>query len=368
MNPHTSAGSSTVLVLGANGRFGQAACEAFAHAGWQVLAQTRRELHWRTAHTSSRIHCVTGELNGLSVPGGLSGRDGLHSLDESRETELGKPDFEKVSVIVNALNPIYTRWQRDALPLARAAMDLAQRLNATLMFPGNAYNFGKAMPELLTEDTPQRAQTRKGKIRVRIESELHERAARGLQTVIVRAGDFFGTGLGSWFDLSITKDLNKALLTYPGDRDLIHAWAYLPDLAKCFVALAERRRYLSTFEVFHFEGHALTGKELLGQIETAARTLGLFKTGTGITTRTLPWTLMQVAAIASPMLRELVEMKYLWDTPHRLIDTRLREVLGEHVINAQQTALSVAIERTLRLSFHKPASTNSAMAPVVRSA
>ena len=32
----------TVLVLGANGRFGAAAVNAFAAAGWRVLAQLRR--------------------------------------------------------------------------------------------------------------------------------------------------------------------------------------------------------------------------------------------------------------------------------------------------------------------------------------
>jgi hypothetical protein len=35
--------SSTVLILGANGRLGLATAQAFAAAGWQVLAQVRRE-------------------------------------------------------------------------------------------------------------------------------------------------------------------------------------------------------------------------------------------------------------------------------------------------------------------------------------
>jgi NAD(P)-dependent dehydrogenase (short-subunit alcohol dehydrogenase family) len=33
--------ASTVLILGARGRFGQAAAHAFADAGWQVVAQMR---------------------------------------------------------------------------------------------------------------------------------------------------------------------------------------------------------------------------------------------------------------------------------------------------------------------------------------
>ena len=34
----------TVLILGANGRFGAAAVKAFADAGWRVLAQALRDL------------------------------------------------------------------------------------------------------------------------------------------------------------------------------------------------------------------------------------------------------------------------------------------------------------------------------------
>ena len=39
----SSAPARTVLVLGANGRFGLAATQAFAAAGWRVLAHVRRD-------------------------------------------------------------------------------------------------------------------------------------------------------------------------------------------------------------------------------------------------------------------------------------------------------------------------------------
>lgn len=34
--------TGTVLILGANGRFGRVATQAFAHAGWQVRAASRK--------------------------------------------------------------------------------------------------------------------------------------------------------------------------------------------------------------------------------------------------------------------------------------------------------------------------------------
>ncbi|MGZ5276739.1 MAG: hypothetical protein ACXWCU_12555, partial [Caldimonas sp.] len=39
----STASRPTVLVLGANGRFGLAAAQAFDAAGWTVLAQVRRD-------------------------------------------------------------------------------------------------------------------------------------------------------------------------------------------------------------------------------------------------------------------------------------------------------------------------------------
>ena len=50
------------------------------------------------------------------------------------------------TVVVHALNPVYTRWRQELMPMARQGMDLAQRLGATFMLPGNVYNFGSTMP------------------------------------------------------------------------------------------------------------------------------------------------------------------------------------------------------------------------------
>jgi NAD(P)-dependent dehydrogenase (short-subunit alcohol dehydrogenase family) len=41
MQPNTN---KTVLILGANGRLGRAVLDAFVAAGWDVLAQARREI------------------------------------------------------------------------------------------------------------------------------------------------------------------------------------------------------------------------------------------------------------------------------------------------------------------------------------
>ena len=305
----------SVLILGANGRFGLAAAQAFASAGWNVLAQTRRALAQGMPTSARRV------------------RIGLDDVDVLVNAATG------ASVVVHAINPVYTRWNEEALPMARAGMDVAQRLGATFMLPGNVYNFGEAMPALLTEATPEQASTDKGRLRVLLEAEMADRASQGLRSVVVRAGDFIGVGNGSWLDLVVTKSLRDGKLVYPGPLDVPHAWAYLPDLARCFVALAERTD-LPSVSRFHFPGHTLTGGELLDAVERAAAVLGL-EPARGFRRGGMPWGLMRALAWAVPMWRELVKMSYLWRVPHALDGAALRRALG-------------SIDRGVRQRFEMP--------------
>ncbi len=287
-----------VLVLGANGRFGLAAAKAFDAAGWCVLAQVRRDATFgmpaRAELVRAPLEAVAAALAGLPVP----------------------------SVVVHAVNPIYTRWDEEALPAARAAMDLAERLGARFMLPGNVYNYGEGMPAVLDEATPQRPTTAKGRIRAEMEAELERRAAAGrLRSTVITAGDFYGEGSGSWFDQAIVKPIAKGRLDYPGDLDLMHAWAYLPDLARAFVAVAAAPG-LASFERFAFAGHSVTGRAFLAAVERATASLGLAP-ARGWKLGRMPWPVIRLLGVFVPLWRELARMSYLWRVPHALAGAKL---------------------------------------------
>ena len=291
--------SRTVLVLGANGRFGFAAAQAFAAAGWRVVAQVRREPA-QTMPPSAEI--VRAPLAALAAG------DALAALP-------------RIDVVVHAVNPLYTRWD-EALPAATTAMDIAERLGALFLLPGNVYNYGAAMPALLDESTPQRPTTEKGEIRVAIENALAARAAAGrLRATVVTAGDFFGAGSGSWLDQVIVRSLARGKLVYPGDPALVHAWAYLPDLARTFVAVAALTD-AAPFERFTFAGHSVSGHAFLAAIERAAASLGIAP-ARGWRHGAMPWPLVRIAGVAVPLWRELARMSYLWRVPHVLDGGRL---------------------------------------------
>jgi nucleoside-diphosphate-sugar epimerase len=324
----------TVLILGANGRFGLAAAQAFAAAGWQVLAQARRPLDAGVPAGARRIDLPLEDTAGL-----IAAAAGASHL-------------------VFAINPLYTRWEQEALPLARAGMDIAQGLRAVFMLPGNVYHYGEQMPSLLCEDTPAEPSNPKGHIRNAMEGELVARAATGLRSVVLRAGDFFGGGAGSWFDQVVVKSLARGKLVYPGPDDVVHAWAYLPDLARCFVLLAEQR-HLPTATRLHFPGHTLDGRALLDAVQRAASGLNL-PYSERLRRGRLPWWAIALVAWAIPAWRELLRMSYLWRIPHRLSATQLLNTIG----SVPTTPIDLALRESLLALGHRPRASAGATAQV----
>jgi len=138
---------------------------------------------------------------------------------------------------------------------------------------------------------------------------------------VLRAGDYFGGGKGSWFDLVICKDMARQRLTYPGPLEVVHTWAYLPDFARAMVRLAERRESFGAFEVFGFSGHAATGNELVAAIELATKSK--------FDVRPMSWWLIKTFGRLLAIGRELAELEYLWRVPHRISGDKLKAAIGD---------------------------------------
>ena len=302
--------TSTVLVLGASGRLGAACTQAFANAGWQVIAQTRKPAS--SPPRAGVKALVTGDIpiENFSAK--------LHNVGN-------------VGVVLHAMNPAYTNaaWTAQAPAMLLSAMAIAQSLDATLMFPGNVYNFGADMPRVLDESTAQRPTTVKGKLRTDMELALqHATQTSALRAVVIRAGDFFGSGTGSMFDQVTVSKIKKGTFTHAGPLGVATPWAYLPDLAQTFVRVAACRQQLAAFDVLHFAGHVLNGHDWLSALQPLAVANGWIANGQALKTAALPWQLMRVLGLFSPALASLVEMRYLHATPHALDNTRLCKLIG----------------------------------------
>src|SRR5258707_56578 len=287
-----------IVVLGGAGRLGRAAAEAFKSAGWQVTSLVR------------------GSSAGSAAPG-----TEIIEVD-ARDAQAVIAATSGADVVLNALNVPYADWERLALVLADIAIAAARESRATLIFPGNLYNYGAGMPARIDETTAMRPTSRKGAIRVAIETRMREAAEGGLRTIVVRAGDYLGgEGRGSWFDRIIVKEIAAGRLTYPGPLDTIHEWAYLPDVGQAMVQLAERRERLAPFATLGFAGHAVTGREFVAAVSRACRRD--FKIDF------VPWRLLNMMGVVVPVFPELRDISYLWSTPHAIDGARLTEIIGD---------------------------------------
>ena len=197
------------------------------------------------------------------------------------------------------------------MPMAENVIAAAQAVGATHMLPGNVYNFGYDIA-VGTRRTRRSAVDGEGRDPHRHGGAVPRAGTNaGVQTIVLRAGDFYGgTKPQSWLDLIILSKLRKNIFMWGGPTDIPHAFAYLPDLAKAFVALADKRSELGAFERFHFAGHTMTGLQMKAAAEAAS--------GRELTLKGVPWVLLRAAGLFSPMMREIVKMSYLWRTPHSL--------------------------------------------------
>ena len=161
--------------------------------------------------------------------------------------------------------------------------------------------------------------------------------------LVVRAGYFFGPQAGnSWFSQGLVKP-GQAVRTVrnPGQPGVGHRWAYLPDAARTVVALLARRHSLEAFARFHMAGYwDADGTQMAQAIARVADR----RTGTRPRIVAFPWWLLRLAAPWVATLRELQEMRYLWQQPVRLDNARLVALLGHE----PHSALDDAVEATLQ--------------------
>ena len=311
----------TALVIGATGGFGGEVALALLRRGWRVKALSRRVDEAANRHPELKpVEWITGDA---------MNRDDVVAAAEG------------AAIIVHGANPPgYRNWETIAIPMLESTIAAAEATGARIVVPGNIYNYGPDAFPVLAETSPQNPSTRKGRVRVAMETMLEDAASRGVRSVVVRAGDFFGPRAGNnWFAGAMVK-AGKPVRSvwHPGKPGIGHAWAYLPDLAETMMQLIERERELPAFETFHFAGHWMDdGIEMAEAIVRAAA-------DPRIPIRRFPWWAMTLAAPFVTLAYEMQEMKYLWKEPLRLDNRKLVAFLGSEPHTPLDTAVSATLE------------------------
>ena len=300
-----------VTVLGSNGHIGNAAMIAFRDAGWEVTGLGRAN-----RRPVAGTGFVQGDANDLDVVKGVIAR---------------------ADVVVHGLHLRYDQWGNGAAEAQlQVVLDAMAGTGKTLLFPGTIYNY-RAADRTIAPGLRQSGEMPRGDIRIRLEEMLRDAAAnRGFQVIILRAGDFFGpANHDDWYGAAMLMDFAKGRLYHMGALETRHSWAYLPDLARAFVALAERRDQLAAFENFHFAGHWVSHGQIMAAIQSAL--------GQRLRVAPFPWWVMRAMGVVNPVMRDISRMRYLWRNEMELVDPRLGALLGPGFATQFEAAVAATV-------------------------
>jgi nucleoside-diphosphate-sugar epimerase len=299
------------VVLGAAGGTGSAVVRELVARGLWVRAVTRS--------------------GAMDVPEGV----------EQVAADVATPDGARRAcaggaVVYHCAQPDYTKWAELFPPLTRAVLDGTAEAGAKLVFADNLYMYGPPDGPM-TEDTPQRAEGRKGRTRIEMAAEILGAHADGkLRCAIGRSSDYYGprgtaTAAG---DIVMNAALRGKRARWLGSLDQPHTLNYLGDMARALVTLGERDE--ADGQVWHLPAaEPLTGRQFLALVYEAAGRVPK----PGIVSRPM----IRLVGLFKPLVRELDETLYQFEQPFVSDASKFQGVFGPF----EPTPHPEAVKRTV---------------------
>lgn len=147
-------------------------------------------------------------------------------------------------LVVNALNPPYTKWREAWPPIAAEFIRACEKSGAGLLTVGNLYSYG-LVNGTMTEHSKVEPNGVKGMVRAQMWADALAAHQEGrIRAVELRASDYFGASASrgaSYLNEYVIKPAIRAKTASPpmGNPDVLHSWTYLPDIAALIAAVAE---------------------------------------------------------------------------------------------------------------------------------
>lgn len=315
-----TASLGTVLVLGARGRLGYSCVQAFAQAGWRVLAHVNPG--------SMLAHTAAPEASGAQV----------HWIDNRLDDAVGWQQLQarmgQVHTVVHTMGTggATRSSAAELLAMIRASIAIARQAQATLVLPLTVLPLGRSLPRTVYEDqevlsVPHGASTMVA-VRAHAEMELRQATASGLQVCAVRAGVYYGLVGEDLVSTTVTRSLPQGRMRWLGLYDVATSWVYLPDLAQTLERVAYHRHRLGGWTLLHCAGTQRSGEDWRLALAHSARQRGWLQEGQVLRPQRVNWALRQPLGWFSVREHAWNEMAYLWRTPFALDNSRLRGLIG----------------------------------------
>lgn len=229
----------------------------------------------------------------------------LLNRDETRRAVAGSG-----VVYVTAGLPYNAKvWKTDWPRLMSNVISACKEYNCRLVFFDNAYMYDRKHLKRMTEETPVKPSSIKGRIRAAVIRMIMEEVEKGtLTALIARSADFYGPGIQPTSILSemVIKPLSEGKRAmWPGPVGYCHSFTYTPDAGKATVLLGNTADAWN--QVWHLPtaSNPYIGREW---IEIVARQLAREPKYNSI-----PGWAMKMAGLFVPLMKELAEMMYQYN-------------------------------------------------------
>lgn len=180
---------------------------------------------------------VVGTRSGTQLPGAAA--VSVNANDASALTQA-LTDAETLYICTN---PLYELWAEEWPAIGAATIEAAHNSGAKLIMMGNLYAHG-IPTEPMTAQTPFAPADTKGQVRADLSEAIFAAHRRGdIKAAEIRASDYFGPAatvnahLGNGFFEPLLAGKTARVV---GNPALKHSWAYIPDIAKTMIAVANR--------------------------------------------------------------------------------------------------------------------------------
>ncbi len=205
-----------------------------------------------------------------------------------------------------------------------------------LVVVSSVYSYGAPQTATVAETHPREPHTRKGRFRKEQEDIAIEAHRAGkLRSLVVHLPDFYGPHA----DLSMANPIFDAALkgktaNWLGSTKLPHEFVYVPDAGPVLVELAARED--SYGERWNLGGAGtITGEQFITRVYEQAGRKPKWLAASRF--------MLRMVGLFNPVMRELLEMSYLAETPVILDDTKLARHLG----GITKTSYDDGIHRTM---------------------
>lgn len=191
-----------------------------------------------------------------------------------------------------------------------------------LLLVGTVYPYGTPQTTPVKEDHPRNPHTFKGRMRKEQEDILLEADAAGkIRGTVLRLPDFYGPAVErSFLDSLFQAAAHGGTANLIGPIDRLHEFVFVPDVGQVVIALADHPEAYGRW--WHLAGAGTaTQKDLAERVFQMA--------GAKPRLRVAGKNTLRIMGLFNPLLRELVEMNYLFKNPVLLDDSALQQLLGQ---------------------------------------